>query len=158
MSVEKGKMSKKKKIWLSVGIAAAVVIVAAGIVLGFVLKGMSDYDKAVADIVIEDIDFTELSDGTYKGSYNVGGFPAYINVDVEVTVSSNKVTKIEVTKYDNGSGGTAEEKKELSKKITDVVVEKQSLKGFGYTTGATNGQKTILKAIEKALKAGPVTE
>jgi|GEM_PF-1940750 len=150
-------MTKKKKIWIIVGSVGLVLLIGGGIFLGIFLKNMSDYRNDVDAIIIEDINFADLKDGVYKGSYNVGkNFPAHIYVDVKVTVSSGVVTKIEILKFDNGSGATAEEKERLSKLVVDVVMDTQSLKGFSYTTGATNGQKTILKAIELALKSPPL--
>lgn len=136
-------MSKKKKIFIISGAVLAAALIIGGIFLGLYLKSVSDYQKKIKNTVIEDIDISALKDGIYTGSYDVD----FIYAEVEVTVISGKITKIVILKHDTDKGLIAED-------ITDTIIEKQSL-DVDIVTGATNSSKTILKAIENALKSEP---
>ncbi|HRR90615.1 MAG TPA: FMN-binding protein, partial [Eubacteriales bacterium] len=96
MGLEVVGMTKKKKI-IIISIVAAVLIIA-GVVVGLMLKTVSDYKKKLESIQITDIDISSLSDGIYTGEYDVG----LIYVKAEVTVVSGEITKIVLLKHENG--------------------------------------------------------
>lgn len=95
----------------------------------------------LADKEISNIDLSKVRDGVYTGSYKM--FP--IDVEVEVTVSKHRISKIKLIKHNNGQGKSAEV-------IPDRVVEAQTLE-VDIVTGATYSSKVILKAIENAIES-----
>ena len=86
-------------------------------------------------------DLTQVSDGTYTGSY--ARFP--LDVEVEVVINDHKIVQIELLKHRNGEGQAAET-------IPAEVVREQSLE-VDAVSGATYSSIVILKAIEDALLA-----
>ncbi len=129
-------MKKKSKVTL-IFVAVLILLLAAS-VWGFKTKLENDLN-AVAEVTIQDINFSQIPDGTYTGQYSA--FP--VAVVVNVTVLGNRVTVIDLVKHDNGQGKPAEV-------IIDQVIEKQSL-NVDVITGATYSSKVILKSIEQAL-------
>ena len=127
-------MSKSKKIIIIISIFVLIAVI---IGVYFVSK-TADLNEIV-DIKIEDVNLSNVKDGTYEGSYDA--FP--ISVVVEVTVQNNEMTKIEIIKHFNGQGKPAEV-------ITDKVIQKQSLQ-VDEISGATYSSKVILLAIQEAL-------
>lgn len=91
---------------------------------------------------IENINFNELSDGIYTGRFD----NEMIKVVLDVTISKNKLTNIEIIKHDNGLGGKAEV-------IVDDIIKYQSL-AVDPISSATYSSHTILKAVENALLEG----
>lgn len=98
-------------------------------------------DPNTKNLVINNIDFTTIDDGTYFGECLNG----MIAASVEVEVKDKKITDIKIVKHDNGLGRKAEA-------IVEDVVNKQSL-NVDTVSGATLSSSTILKAIENALKS-----
>ena len=90
--------------------------------------------------IIEDINLKDVQNGIY---YGVCKFKI-IKVKVMVVVNENKISEIDITKHRAGKGRKAEI-------ITDKVIDTQSLQ-VDAISGATYSSKTILKAIENALK------
>ncbi len=86
------------------------------------------------------ISLHEVKDGVYFGSFHC--FP--LTAEVNVTISSHQITKIDILKHENGKGEAAEA-------VVDAVVEEQTLE-VDAITGATYSSKIILLAIEDALK------
>lgn len=127
-------MSKSKKIIIFISI---IILLGVAIGVYFVSK-TADLNKIV-EIAIEDVNLSNIKDGTYEGSYDA--FP--ISVVVEVTVQNNEMTKIDLIKHFNGQGEPAEV-------ITDKVVQMQSLQ-VDAISGATYSSKVILLAIQEAL-------
>jgi len=121
------KFSKAKKVLIIVLIVIIVAIVA--------IKNMK-----VPEVTVSDIAFSKLADGTYRGTYVLGP----VKASVEVEVQSGKVAAIRMTEHRTGQGQAAVA-------ILDSVISSQSLQ-VDIVSGATWSSKTILKAIEDALK------
>jgi len=88
-------------------------------------------------------DLALLNDGVYRGVYDLSGTP--VKATLNVTVINNKIFKIEIIEHICSPVGKKAES------IIERVIEKQSL-GIDAVSGATASSKTILKAIENALK------
>ncbi len=131
------KKRKKKILIIVLLIVAAVVIVG-----GFIIKNLIDkLDEGLEELMtleIENVDVSEISDGTYSGSYKQ--FP--IDVQLTVMVKNGEIQDIKINKHINGKGKEAEE-------ITKDVIAQQSLE-VDTVTGATYSSIVILKAIEQA--------
>lgn len=125
-----------KKALIFVSIVVVVIIIAAVIGLN---NFSSNYEKQMKELVIENVDMSTIEDGTYQGKYSI--FP--IIVEVEVTVSDQRITAIDIIKHQTGQGQGAEV-------IVDDVILKQSLQ-VDTISKATGSSKVILKAIEDAL-------
>jgi uncharacterized protein with FMN-binding domain len=97
------------------------------------------YEKTMPTVVIQNLDFSEVSNGVYTGSFNA----KIIAATAEVTVDEGKVIGIELIKHKYERGGPAVA-------IIDDILEKQSL-NVDTISGATESSKTILKAVENAL-------
>jgi uncharacterized protein with FMN-binding domain len=126
--------------WILFHRIAAIAIVAllvCHMVVYFIDFG--NYQKAISDISVMDIDVSTVADGTYIGSCDVG----YIYAKVKVTVEAGKITDIKLLEHNNERGKKAE-------KITDTIKEKQSIT-VDAVSGATNSSKVIQKAIYDAL-------
>ena len=121
------------KIIIGVIIATlAVYLISYGIRLG-------NYKKAIANITINPVDLSTISDGSYIGTYDVD----FISVKVEVTVADHTITQIKLLEHHNEKGKPAEA-------IIDTILQKQSL-DVDAVAGASNSSKVIKKAIENAL-------
>ncbi|MGC8972140.1 MAG: FMN-binding protein [bacterium] len=96
--------------------------------------------EGTLNLVITDIDFLKIPDGTYLGSYRKGRF----SYKVEVTIKSSKVANINIINESKISLAS------VPKKIIESVLKEQSLK-IDMVTGATVTSKAVLKAIENAL-------
>lgn len=128
-------MKKWQKRLLVVAIFLGICLIGFGIMMS---KAQKNLDGLV-DMPISEIDLTSLSDGVYKGTYDV--FP--VSVEVDVTISNHEILEIDLIKHFNGQGKPAEV-------IIDDVIEAQTL-DVDVITGATYSSKIILKAIEVAL-------
>lgn len=117
------------------------VLLAAGI--GGAMLYTAGEHKEAKNLPIAAIDFKNIGDGTYIGEYE-GGIKKWRTNKVQVTVSSGKVTGIEVLeqKYDL--------KPEFTDKLYDRVIEAQSLQ-VDTISGATLTSKACLKSVENAL-------
>ncbi|MCP3923138.1 MAG: FMN-binding protein [Desulfobacterales bacterium] len=111
--------------------------------ISIVLSGctLAKYKDKIAATEIKTIDLKDIKDGEYEGFYDV----YYLNAKVVVRVENNRIISIKLVehKYDRHSG----------KPMIQKVIDKQSLE-VDTITGATNSCKTVLKAIEIALKKG----
>lgn len=124
---------------------AACFVIIVGIIVGIrYLNSVKNYQKAVKELKIGNIDLSKISDGEYTGSCNVD----FISAKAVVTVKNHKIENINLAEHKNGRGKAAEV-------ITDKVVDSQSLQ-VDTVSGATNSSKVILKAIENALESGKV--
>ncbi len=86
------------------------------------------------------ISLHDVKDGVYFGSFHC--FP--LSAEVNVTISSRQITKIDILKHENGKGESAEA-------VVDKVIDAQTLE-VDAITGATYSSKVILLAVEDALK------
>lgn len=128
-------MKKWQKRLLIVAIFLGACLVGLGVMM---TKAQKNLDGLV-EMTISDVDLTSISDGVYKGTYDV--FP--VSVEVDVTISNHEILKIDLIKHFNGQGKPAEV-------IIDDVIAAQTL-DVDVITGATYSSKIILKAIEVAL-------
>jgi len=121
---------------MSIGKKLAILFV----FVGLVIIGCSTAYKSITAAMP---DLAPLSDGTYRGVYDLTGTP--VKVTLDVTVQDHKITEIQIIKhYCSPIGKKAEV-------IIDRVVEKQSLE-VDVVSGATGSSISILKAIENALQ------
>ena len=110
----------------------------------FVLSSCASKEmKQVRNIPINEVDLSNVQDGSYKGDFSYGGF----TYEVEVTVKEHRIDNIEILK----NRDTKHAKK--AEGVVEKVLNAQSLK-VDVVTGATTTSKALLKAIENALKKG----
>ena len=133
---------RTKKILLIVLLVVAVVVIVGGFILKNLIDKLDEGLEELMSLKIENVNVSEVSDGTYAGAYKQ--FP--IDVEVTVTVKKGEIQDIKINKHVNGKGKGAEE-------ITKDVISQQSLK-VDTVTGATYSSIVILKAIERALLSG----
>ncbi len=130
-------MTKKKKLSILI---ITTVIIALALLFGLIyLNSVNNYQKAVKNITLSNIDISQIPDGRYIGECDVD----FIYAKVEVTVLAGAITKIDLLEHKTDKGGPAE-------KITDVIVKEQRL-DVDTISGATNSSKVIIKAVENAL-------
>jgi len=126
----------KKRVIL--GIAGICLLI--GLVsLGSYTKEVYDYRQDVKNIVITDVDISQIADGAYIGEYNV----SLIYAKVEVIVQNGKIEEITLLEHKNERGKAAE-------KIIGDIIAQQSL-DVDAVSSATNSSLVIKKAIENAL-------
>ena len=130
-------MLNVKKILLGV---VCVVVITSIIVGGKYLISVRNYQKTIKELTINNVDLSKIPDGKYIGSYDVN----FISAKVSVTVKNHKIENIDLLEHKTDRGKPAEV-------IPSMVVKAQSLQ-VDTISGATNSSKTILKAIENALK------
>jgi uncharacterized protein with FMN-binding domain len=130
-------MKKHKKLIIILSIILVIIIIGVIAVVA-ALKKMEQNLENLKNAEFN-IDLNTVEDGVYDGAFAV----TPISVEVKVTVANHKITKIDITKHDNGQGAAAES-------IIDKVIEKQSL-DVDAVTGATYSSVCIKKAIEDAL-------
>lgn len=101
------------------------------------------------NLPIAEVDFSALPDGTYTGSYAGGKYGWRANT-VRVTVSSGKVTEIEVVK------SATKPVRGITEPLFERVIKAQSLH-VDTISGATITSKAYLKSVESALasESGP---
>lgn len=128
-------MSRVKKRILAL---FSLIVIVSALITYFVVQ-ISDNLEAIKTIYIEDVDLSQIEDGSYTGEYEV--FP--ISVIVLVEVSNHEITSITLVKHDNGQGEPAEV-------IVEDVIQSQSL-SVDSIAGATYSSKVILLAISDAL-------
>ena len=123
-----------KKLTLLIGLCISISITFSGCAL-------YKYKDKIAATEIKSVNLENIKDGEYEGFYDV----YYLNAKVSVKVEKSRIISIKLLehKYDRHSG----------KPMIKKVIETQSLK-VDTLTGATNSCKTVLKAIEIALKKG----
>jgi uncharacterized protein with FMN-binding domain len=142
------KRKGKSRVWIVIlSIVGVIVLGMAGAVV-FTAPGR----RELQNMIIADVDFKKLEDGTYSGEYK-GTKDSFRNTAVEVTVVSGAVTDIKVTE-----GSLAGEKQSTEIKegltINDLfgeVIKSQSL-DVDVISGATLTCNAHLKAVENALR------
>lgn len=134
-------MKRKGKIKMLTIILATVATFAA-VGLGAVIFTSRERIEA-KNLPIGMMDFNNLNDGTYIGEYE-GGMYKWRESEVKVTVSSGKVTNIELVKHKENQAP------EFTNKIYNQVIQSQSLQ-VDTVSGATLTSKAYLKSVENAL-------
>ncbi len=100
------------------------------------------YSKRIESTTIEEVDISQVANGTYRGKTNF----MLVSAEVEVAVQDGRITEFNIINHEHGprySGAP----------ITARVLEEQSLQ-VDIITGATASSKAILKAAENALREG----
>ena len=117
-----------------------LLVVAVIIVVVFLLyRRIENNLNALPDLPIANMDFRQVPNGTYTGSY--AAFP--VRVKVKAIVSDGKLTDLALLEHRNGQGQEAE-------KILQDVLSSQQLQ-VDVISGATYSSVVILKAVESAL-------
>ncbi|MEJ5273573.1 MAG: FMN-binding protein [Spirochaetota bacterium] len=129
-------MKKKGMIFTVVFIIIFLIIFLIGIKY---FQKIERYKNQVEQITINEIDLSNIEDGTYYGSYNT----IFVSAKVEVIVKDHKILDIKIIEHINGKGKPAET-------IINDVIKEQKL-NVDIVSGATASSKVILKAIEEAL-------
>lgn len=132
------KMSGKRAALAAVGACLLAGVLSGGIYL----KRVADYQQAVRETVIQEVNLSRVADGTYTGEYDVG----FVYAKVEVTVAGGAITDVRILEHKNGRGGPAEA-------VAGAIVHQQRI-GVDAVTGATNSSTVLKKAVENALRQG----
>lgn len=128
-------------VWLIV-LIIIVAVLGIGGAIGW--SYLSREHNEARNISLEGADFNNLKDGVYIGEYEGGMYKWRAN-EVQVTVSSGKVTDIEqINSSDPGKENTNQSL------LYDRVIKDQSLQ-VDTISGATLTSKAYLKAVENAL-------
>jgi len=120
-----------------------VVLTAAGIPAGIGISKLNKEHAEARNVSLDGVDFSNLEDGEYIGTYPGGMYKWRANT-VKVVVSGGKLSEIEPVSgvVDQGNGST--------QKLYDRVIANQSLM-VDTISGATLTSKGYLKAVEIAL-------
>ena len=106
------------------------------------ITDLNHYKTIVAGLQINELDLSQVKDGTFQGSCDA----IFVAADVTVTVKDHKITDIQLIRHKTERGQKAEV-------IPGKVVYAQSLQ-VDTISGATNSSKVILKAIDNAVNSG----
>lgn len=134
------KNKRRRRGWITALII--VVVLGVGNVVWWTTVAAEHRDAM--SLPIEVIDFNNLKDGIYIGEYAGGKFGWRKN-EVQVTVSSGKVTEIKLISSADPANKNMEQDV-----LYDSVIESQSLQ-VDTLSGATLSSKAYLKAVEDAL-------
>ncbi len=132
-------MKRKGKIRMIITVLVILVVMG----LGGAIVFTSGERREGKNLPIAVIDFKKLNDGTYIGEYE-GGMKKLRANEVQVTVSSGKVTDIKILKHKENQSP------EFTGKLYDRVIKAQSLQ-VDTISGATITSKAYLKSVENAL-------
>lgn len=121
--------------------AVTIVLVILFVVGAFMLR----YQKMASTIVneynkIENVDLNQIADGVYSGVF--GDF--LVSVNLEVTVKEHRIANITIKDQSSGKGYEARD-------TVDRILKSQSSR-VDAVTGATGSSKTIMIAVNRALK------
>lgn len=114
--------------WIGIIFLAFIVLIAA-----MAFPGM----QKTRTLTIQNVDMSQVQDGTYTGTYQ--GF-RFTNI-VEVAVEDHQIVSIDVIKT---------QREELSETLKNEVISAQS-PVIDMVSGATLDQNAFLKAVENAL-------
>lgn len=132
------KKAKTRMFWhhiLSLGMIIAVVV---HIVVYF--TDFTSYLSDLENIEIQEVDLSQIADGTYEGEHDIG----YIYARAAVTVKNHEITDVKLLEHNHERGIRAEEN------LPGKIVAEQTIKTDAIS-GATNSSKVIMKACENAL-------
>ena len=99
----------------------------------------TDFAKITASLP----NLENVSDGTYRGFYDLSGTP--VNVTLDVIIRENRIIAVNIIQHRASWIGRRAES------ITETIIQKQSL-DIDAISGATASSKAILKAVENALQ------
>lgn len=118
-----------------IGIFFLVLIVLTGVMALYGTFGL----KQALNLTTHPVDLSQISDGTYNGSYNSYRW----STTVEVTINNHKITEIKKIKIQQGRDS-------LVNNLIDEIIAKQST-NVDAVSGATASSNCFLKAVENAL-------
>ena len=127
-----------KKVTIILSIIFVIII---GLV--FLVNRLNADVEDILDETIQEIDLSNIEDGTYEGAYNEA---IAVNVTLLVTVQNNEITEIEILEHQNGKGKPAEA-------ITVDIINNQSIL-IDDISGATYSSRVIKLAVQNAVKGG----
>ena len=140
----KSELKTKRKGERKMGwIIVFIIIVALGVGGAIGWSYLSKEHNEAKNLPLNAADFSKLNDGTYIGKYE-GGMYKWRTNKVQVTVSSGKVSDIEILE------SIGKYTPEFKNKLYDSVIKAQSLQ-VDTISGATLDTKACLKGIEDAL-------
>lgn len=93
------------------------------------------------NLEVKNIELANIKDGTYRGESRLD--PVLVVLDV--IVKDHKISDINIIEHRNGLGGKAE------KPVIDAIKESGKI-NVDTVAGATISSKTIMKAVENALR------
>ena len=125
--------------WTIVLIVVVILVIGGAIGWMYLTK---EHNEA-KNLPLNAVNFNKLSDGTFTGSYE-GGMYKWRENEVSVTVSSGKVTEIELVK------DKWNQKPEYVEELFNRVIDEQSLQ-VDAISGATLTSKAYLQSVENAL-------
>jgi uncharacterized protein with FMN-binding domain len=121
-----------------------MVVAGLGIAGGIGWSKLMKEHREAKSLPLNAVDFSKLNDGTYQGAY-AGGMYKWRANDCQVTVSSGKVTDIQLAVSQDPGG-----KNTQHQALYDRVIQAQSLQ-VDTISGATLTSKAYLQAVENAL-------
>lgn len=126
-------------------IIALTILAGLGIAGGVGWSMLMKEHQEARNLPLEAVDFKKLKNGIFHGAY-AGGMYKWRKNECDVTVSSGKVTDIQLA-LSQDPGGKNTQHKELYER----VIKAQSLQ-VDTISSATLTSKAYLKAIENALR------
>ena len=99
------------------------------------------YRVAINEIIIENVDVSELKDGIYRGRKEA----VWVAAEVEVIIKNHRIEDIKLLEHQYGR----EQAKE-AEVVIDRVLKEQRL-DVDIVSGSTSSSKVILEAVETAL-------
>lgn len=137
------KTKRKEKSKMLGWIIALIVVAVLGIGGAIGWSYLSKEHNEAKNLPLNAVNFSKLNDGTYIGSYD-GGMYKWRESEVQVTVSSGKVTNIQILKNKENRPP------EFTNELFNRVIEAQSLK-VDAISSATLTSKAYLQSVENAL-------
>ncbi len=128
-------MNKKKMIFMVLGVLILIGV-------GYGLKYSYDfsvYKKTVTSVELNEVDLSQIEDGTYIGEMDA----KLVYAEVEVMVKDHEIMAVNLLEHKNERG-------QFTESILDAIVSEQTIK-VDTVSGATNSSLIILKAVENAL-------
>ncbi len=126
-----------KKVLKVIGIVVLVMIIASGGMLIYMSRGLSEG----REMVIQEVDLSNVEDGIYDGSHQGGRWSNRISV----TVKDHEITEIEVIEDISFSDET------VKNRIIEAVIGQQSTQ-VDLVSGATVSSKAYLQSIQQAFQ------
>lgn len=136
MNAKNSTPKSRRKILKTVSIIAVLILF---LLIAFIILMLN---QKPVNLVINHVDLSGISDGTYTGDADNG----LVKVSASVEVQNGRITDITLLKHDNLLGKPAE-------KIIDNIIAEQSLQ-VDAISSATYSSDTIRKAVENALRNG----
>lgn len=130
-----------KKNWFVIHRGAAIIIIGCLCVhVYFGISSLNHYKERISDITLQDVDLSQVEDGSYVGEYDAG----YVYAKVKVVIKDGAIDKIELLEHRTEKGKSAES-------VVEQMYQQQTLK-VDAVSSATNSSKVIMKAAENAVQ------